>query len=342
MSANTIPAPVNATPDNAPAVPEAPVGWDDDTRRVWDALTVTGGGTVAAIAKAADVSQKITRTAIKIMFATDYVIREGDVWRPAPARAATVPDTDTAADTSPDPMAAATAPAAPGDAASAASATPDEPAPTPDGPPPAPVLTPDTIANAMQIMQAEADRRATATAELERLQAEEDARRAAIEAELARARAAESAREGLADLLATVTAAYAAVADGADQAGINAALAPVFNAVGALGVATGHARPRRARTAPGGVPTGGPVGTGDRKPPTPLRPAVAAHLNAHPGTDFTPGEIARVLDRSNGAVANALSTMASQGEAVLTSEKPMRYRAAVTAPAAPTTGDAPA
>ncbi|MCP2336958.1 hypothetical protein [Actinomadura rupiterrae] len=363
MAANTIPATANTAttpttgPDVPAAVPAFPDGLNDDGRRVWDALTATGGGTVAVIAKAAGTTQKITRDAIKIMFAMDRVVRDGDVWRPAPpadavahGAATDVAATDDTppADTTTD-APATDAPAMDGadaDGADADGADADgADAVVPDRP--APVLTPEAIASAMQIMQAESDRRAAASAELERRQAEEDARRAAIEAELAWARAAEAAREGLADLLAAVTAAYAAVADGADQAAIGAALAPVFDAVGALGVATGHARPRRARTSTGGgvVPSGGPVAVGDRKPPTPLRPLVAAHLNAHPGIEFTPGEIARVLDRSSGAVANALTTMANQGEAVLTCEKPMRYRAATLATAptgASTTGDAPA
>ncbi|MCP2342042.1 hypothetical protein [Actinomadura rupiterrae] len=343
MAANTAPANTTTAPTANPdapadaraAVPAFPAGLNDDGRRVWDALTATGGGTVAAIAKAAGTTQKITRDVLKIMFATDRVVREGDVWRltsaapDAPAAPAASPADAVADGPATDDSDAHDA----GDAVTDAAVTVTSDAPAPAA------LTPEAIASAMQIMQAEADRRAAATAELERRQAEEDARRAAVEAELARARAAEAAREGLADLLAAVTAAYAAVAGGADQAAITTALAPVFDAVGALGVATGHARPRRARTATGGgVPSGGPVAVGDRKAPTPLRPLVAAHLAAHPGTEFTPGEIARVLDRSSGAVANALTTMANQGEAELTCEKPMRYRTPAT-PAADTTTD---
>ncbi|MCP2342011.1 hypothetical protein [Actinomadura rupiterrae] len=355
MAANTIPARANtATAPGAPAaVPALPDGLNDEGRRVWDALSATGGGTVAVIAKAAGTTQKITRDAIKIMFAMDRVVRDGDVWRLAPASAAPValPSDVPPADAVTDGPATDDADTygtddadtyGTDDGATDGGATDGADTHSPDvamseAPAPGSALSPEAIASAMQIMQAESDRRAAASAELERRQAEEDARRAAIEAELARARAAEAAREGLAGLLAAVTAAYAAVADGADQAAIGTALAPVFDAVGALGVATGHARPRRARAAGGVVPSGGPVAVGDRKPPTPLRPLVAAHLNAHPGIEFTPGEIARVLDRSSGAVANALTTMANQGEAVLTCEKPMRYRAPAT-----NTGTAPA
>ena len=76
-----------------------------------------------------------------------------------------------------------------------------------------------------------------------------------------------------------------------------------------------------------------------------LRQLVAAHLVAHPG-DHTPGAIARSLDRSAGAVANAISTLCARGQAELTCEKPARYRATATtataaeAPAAAPSGPA--
>ncbi|RMI42177.1 hypothetical protein EBO15_20300 [Actinomadura harenae] len=302
----------------APAVADSPVAWGEDMRRVWDALTATGGGTVAVIAKTAGTPQRAVRDALKTMVDLGHVVRDGDVWRPSPA----TPDHD-GRDAAPD------APATDGTATDAPAPAPDEDtAPAPDAPAPVAALTPERVEDAMRIMGEESGRRAAAKADLEERERREGERRAAAMAELARAHAIESAREGLADLIASATAAYATVADGADADTINTALTPVFDAVNALAVATGNARARRARTGGGTVPTGGPVGTGDRKPPAPLRPAVAAHLSAHRDTDFTPGEIARVLDRSSGAVANALATMASQGEAVLTCEKPMRYRAA--------------
>ncbi|MFC5184088.1 hypothetical protein [Actinomadura harenae] len=341
MSANTIPAPANTTPDvsdaapTAPAAPPAaadyPAAWDEDMRRVWDALTATGGGTVAVIAKTAGTPQKAVRDALKTMVDLGQVVRDGDVWRPTPATPGH--DGRDAAPDAPAPNAPATDGAATDGAATDAPVTDGDTAPAPDTPAPVPALTPEKIADAMRIMGEESGRRAAAKADLEERERREEDRRAAAVAELARAHAIESAREGLADLIASATAAYAAVADGADADAIITALVPVFDAVNALAVATGNARPRRARTTGGMIPTGGPVATGDRKPPTPLRPAVAAHMNAHPYTDFTPGEIARVLDRSSGAVANALATMATQGDAVLTCERPMRYRAATPADA---------
>lgn len=89
-----------------------------------------------------------------------------------------------------------------------------------------------------------------------------------------------------------------------------------------------HASPRT--TTATGASTGGVTVRTDRATPRPLRPEVAAHLTAHPGKDFTPGEIAKVLRRSSGAVSNALDSLV---KAALTSEKPHRYRAADTAPA---------
>jgi nitric oxide reductase NorQ protein len=58
-----------------------------------------------------------------------------------------------------------------------------------------------------------------------------------------------------------------------------------------------------------------------------LRRLVAAHLAAHPGVAHTPGAIAKALNRSSGAVGNALSALAARGEAEIASEGPMRYRA---------------
>ena len=62
--------------------------------------------------------------------------------------------------------------------------------------------------------------------------------------------------------------------------------------------------------------------------PGALRELVAAHLAAHPGKDFGPHEIGKVLGRSSGAVANALDRLTSLNQARLTSEKPRRFQAA--------------
>jgi len=57
-----------------------------------------------------------------------------------------------------------------------------------------------------------------------------------------------------------------------------------------------------------------------------LRRQVAAWLDENPGP-HTPGTIAKALDRSAGAVGNALKTLADRGEAQLESGRPARYQA---------------
>jgi hypothetical protein len=57
-----------------------------------------------------------------------------------------------------------------------------------------------------------------------------------------------------------------------------------------------------------------------------LRRQVAAWLEANPGPR-TPGEIARALNRSAGAVGNALTTLADRGDAAREPGKPARFRA---------------
>jgi nitric oxide reductase NorQ protein len=65
-----------------------------------------------------------------------------------------------------------------------------------------------------------------------------------------------------------------------------------------------------------------------------LRRQVAQYLADHPGP-CKPGDIARALGRSAGAVGNALTTLAGRGEADLVPGKPARYQAnPATGPAA--------
>jgi MoxR-like ATPase len=64
----------------------------------------------------------------------------------------------------------------------------------------------------------------------------------------------------------------------------------------------------------------GRLGTGQ------LRRQVAEYLTDHPGPCKT-GEIAKALDRSAGAVGNALTTLADRGEADLVPGKPISYQA---------------
>ncbi|GAA1892987.1 AAA family ATPase [Actinomadura bangladeshensis] len=73
--------------------------------------------------------------------------------------------------------------------------------------------------------------------------------------------------------------------------------------------------------APGGT---GRLGSGE------LRRRVAAILVDSPRATFTPGEIARNLGRSAGAVGNALTVLADRGQAELVATGPRRYRATAT------------
>ncbi|MEV4178452.1 hypothetical protein [Nonomuraea sp. NPDC049709] len=91
------------------------------------------------------------------------------------------------------------------------------------------------------------------------------------------------------------------------------------------GTTAAPARP--AATRPGaasGAGTGNGVRTGV------LRDMVHAHLLEFPDKDFTPYEIGRALDRSSGAVANALDRLVSLGDAVLSCERPRRFALAPT------------
>lgn len=73
-----------------------------------------------------------------------------------------------------------------------------------------------------------------------------------------------------------------------------------------------------------------PAPSGGRLAPGELRRRVAAHLATAPGSAFTPGQIARVLGRSSGAVGNALSVLTGRGQAEQVMTAPRRYRATAT------------
>ena len=89
-------------------------------------------------------------------------------------------------------------------------------------------------------------------------------------------------------------------------------------------------------TAPAPAAPKGRLGNGQ------LRRQVAEWLAARPGP-HTPGEIAKDLGRSAGAVGNALTTLAGRGEAGREPGKPIRYQAntATAAAAAAITPRAP-
>ncbi|WP_035851165.1 hypothetical protein [Kitasatospora azatica] len=86
-----------------------------------------------------------------------------------------------------------------------------------------------------------------------------------------------------------------------------------------------HLRPparKRASTATSG---------GSRLAPGQLHQMILDHLRANPETDWSPTKISQALGRSSGAISNALVTMVSRGEAVMTCAQPRRYQAAPTA-----------
>lgn len=58
-----------------------------------------------------------------------------------------------------------------------------------------------------------------------------------------------------------------------------------------------------------------------------LRDMIAEFLAAHPGTEFGTTEISKALDRSSGAITNALTKLTETGHATQTSERPLRYTA---------------
>jgi MoxR-like ATPase len=78
------------------------------------------------------------------------------------------------------------------------------------------------------------------------------------------------------------------------------------------------------------TPTASATGGSGRLRNGQLRAMVATTLAASSSTEMTPGEVARRLDRSAGAVGNALASLAAGGYAERTSTKPVRYRATAT------------
>ncbi|MFF4501588.1 helix-turn-helix domain-containing protein [Streptomyces sp. NPDC001401] len=65
-----------------------------------------------------------------------------------------------------------------------------------------------------------------------------------------------------------------------------------------------------------------------RLAPGALRQMVVGHLQAHPGEAFTATKISRVIEKSSGAIANALDKLVKQGIANQVSDRPRTYRLA--------------
>ncbi|MFF5264481.1 hypothetical protein ACFY4C_36620 [Actinomadura viridis] len=347
MATNTLTATGTATAPGAAEMAGDATGIDvagfhptGAVHAVWKALMASpNGATVTAIAGASGVSRTAVTKALAGLAEDGHAFRSpgtgsgrgrtSDVWAPVKA------DTATGTDSVP-PIVGVTA----GTGADVDAVGQDDTDGTDDGPDsgdatgarpggggggtqvPAGMSLDESLRAAMRILSEEADRRAEAEDALWRAQQEEAERRAQVDAELAKAHMREATRTALTDLLGAVTATLAAVTDD-DHDRMVAGLEQVDNFARALrGVArqraTGRAAGRGAR----------PGAATPRSAPRPLRPAVVEHLRAHPAKEFTPGEIARVLDRSPGAVANALDTLVAQDVAELTCERPRRFRLA--------------
>ncbi len=123
---------------------------------------------------------------------------------------------------------------------------------------------------------------------------------------------------------AAASAAAAALTSGADLSAVRAGMDEIWEQAAQARQVLKTAGGRKAPAARPGV----------------LRDKVLSHLRDHPGTDFTPHEIHKVLGNSSGAITNALDTLVKHGQAELASDKPRRFRLAPGAPAAAQTGTA--
>ncbi|PKW18776.1 MarR family transcriptional regulator [Saccharopolyspora spinosa] len=76
-----------------------------------------------------------------------------------------------------------------------------------------------------------------------------------------------------------------------------------------------------------GVDASGPIIKGPRLSKGELRGMVEDYLTEHPGEEFSPNTIGTALNRSSGAVNNALEKLVADGYAVQTQDKPKRFAA---------------
>ncbi|GAA1200405.1 hypothetical protein [Streptomyces rhizosphaericus] len=73
-------------------------------------------------------------------------------------------------------------------------------------------------------------------------------------------------------------------------------------------------------------PTVNQSGHRTRLAPGALRQMVIGHLTAHPDEAFTATRISRIIEKSSGAIANALVTLTKQGITEQVTERPRTYR----------------
>lgn len=288
---------------------------DGPVAAVQAALTANPGSTVAAIARSAGVSKNAARKALLELETAELAVRTAggrnggkraaDTWYPAPDTrrdhqqdSAPAPAQD--ADTEP----ANTEPADGG----AEGGDKEVSAPQPDG-----TVADDAVADDSGSSAETADAEPE-TADQEPVEEEsaEEGMEAAAVAE------ADGALTELREALEKVTEALAA----GDRDAARTAVETVYTGSGKARRLVRAAANGRRRTASGRA----------RSQPGELRRKVADHLDAHPGAEFTPHEIGKVIGHSAGAVANALDRLVGDGEAEQTCERPRRFTSTQPAP----------
>lgn len=339
-------------PADAPAAREgniaatgSPSAVSGPTGPVWDALTENPGATVAVIATTGGVSKTAARKALAAFEADGHAIRSPggrdggrrtpDAWSPATS----AEDADEAADDLPEQPATdqtGTADTAVAEADDDHSADADQDAigdQAADGA--------DTDLAPAQNTPAEGASTEAATDEsaLKESSSEDaasdhaDDTPATDQTSAAPAEEGDEGEEGMDG--AAVTEAHAALRSLSVEIGAaiealesgdrSAALA----AAESIYAGSGKAR-RLVRIAASGRPRSKATGR-PRSHPGELRAKVVAHLTGHPGKEFTPHEIGKVINHSAGAVANALDRLVELGHAVVTCDRPRRFTAATAA-----------
>ncbi|PGH47132.1 helix-turn-helix domain-containing protein, partial [Streptomyces sp. Ru87] len=110
--------------------------------------------------------------------------------------------------------------------------------------------------------------------------------------------------------------------DGKDS-GAGTPLAHGGKAVEEDSASASQASPEHRATSAGAII---PLGEKKRLAPGALRQMVIEHLAAHPGEAFTATKISRVIEKSSGAIANALEKLVNQGIAEQVSDRPRTFR----------------
>jgi len=320
-SPGTAPSAAHAAPDPAPA-PGTPAAADSPAAAVHAALAANPGSTVAVIADAAGTGKPAARAALLEMEQAGTTTRiKGtrpgipDTWTltgPAPDTASRAPDPqtgqagqpgenpdgnppdgeaedETAGDTRPDGTAGTDHPATPG---------PETAEPTSHDAPAGDAVAAEQDNRAAPGSDPDDDQDTPADADSEAAGKPDPALVTKLTEHLDQIKAAAGELDLTASAdLKTVLAGLDEIADQAAQAR------------------------RELKAAIGGrkAPVVRPGG---------LRDKVLAHLAAHPGTEFTPHDIHKVLGHSSGAIANALDTLVKLGEAEVATEKPRKFRRA--------------